>query len=301
MSYLFDRIAKVIIGTTSTEAIVFDERFRITFNIIKNNTSVPTLSTISIYNLSFNDRHRLESIPGENIKRKGKEPALLLLLYAGYREASGYELLYIGHITSVNTIYTPPDYISEITCGNGLIPLNTTVINLSFAAGIGTNQIIKQLADAVKMDISKSSNYLQTNISFAKGYSYSGLAKNALDEVTKEARLKWSVEKEQLLITPIDKATKDVIIELDATSGLIGIPTKSANNLIADVYDSGKFDGWNLKSLLQPSIIPSRKIRVISKGIAGDFLVDSVTHKGDTRSGEWISDIETRVSGVGGL
>jgi len=301
MSFLFDRIAKVIIGTSTIEALIFDERFRISFSISKTNTSVPTISTISIYNLSRNDRNNIENIPAENLKRIGNEGPLLCLLYAGYKEAAGYELLYIGNITTVNTTYSPPDYITEILCGNGLIPLNTTVINLSFAAGINTNQIIKQLADALKMDISKSSNYLQNNISFAKGYSYSGLAKNALDEITKETGLKWNVEKDQLLITPIDKASKDVIIELDATSGLIGIPTKNSNNQVGDIFNSSDYEGWSIKTLLQPSIIPNRKIRVISKEVVKDFLIDSIDHKGDTRSGEWISEIETRASGIGGL
>lgn len=301
MSFLFDRIAKVIIGTSTIEALIFDERFRISFSISKTNTSVPTISTISIYNLSRDDRNRIENIPGENLKRKGSDELLLCLLYAGYKEAAGYELLYLGNITTVNTKYTPPDYITEILCGNGLIALNTTVINLSFAAGINTNQIVKQLADALKMDISKSSNYLQNNISFAKGYSYSGLARNALDEITKETGLKWSVEKDQLLITPIDKASKDVIIELDASSGLIGIPTRNSNNQVGDRFNSNDYEGWSIKSLLQPSIIPNRKIRVISKEVVKDFLIDSVEHKGDTRSGEWISEIETRAPGIGGL
>lgn len=302
MSFLFGRIAKIVIGTSDTEALVFDERFRITFTITKTNVSTPTLSTISIYNLSETDRSNMEGIPDENLKRSGEQiPPLDMLLYAGYKEASGYELLYNGNITMVNTVYNPPNYLTEIVCGNGLRPLNDTTLQLSFAAGINTNQIITQIAAALKMDISKASDYLTHNIAFAKGYSYSGLAKQAMDEVTKEAGLKWQVEKGQLIITAIDRASNDVIIELDAKSGLIGIPTRSTNNQIGDLYNSGDYQGWNIKSLLQPSIIPSRQIHVTSKEVTGTFLIDSVNHKGDTRSGDWLSEIDTRAKGLGGL
>lgn len=296
MSFLYDRIAKVIIGTTETQGLVFDERFRIAFTISKTSTSNPTVSSISIYNLSDTDRKKIENIPKENISRtdKGEKP-FIIVLFAGYKEGNGYELLYQGNIVTVNTEYTPPNYITKITCSSGLLPLTNATLQLSYNAGINTNSIISQIADALKTDISKASDYLDTNKSFANGYNYSGLAKNALDEITKEAGLKWSIENGKLLITKINKPTLETVVAINKDSGLIGIPSKISNQQTGSTTDQGDYTGWNFKSLLQPKISLNRKIKLESKFVEGIFIVDSVTHKGDTRGKEWISEVQTRV------
>lgn len=302
MSFLYDRIAKIVVGTTNSQALVFDERFRITFNIPKVATSTPAISNMSIYNLSESDRRRLGNIPKENLQRKSsKQEPLIILLFAGYKEGNGYELLYSGNVSSVEDVYTPPNYITKISCGNGLIPISETTLQLSYEAGISTNSIISQISKVLKMDISKASNYVQTNTVFAQGYSYSGLARDALNEIVKEVGCRWTVEKGQLLITELNKFSNETIVELNKDSGLIGIPTRSANEQVGDIYDDGKYDGWDIKALLQPIITPNRQIKVTSKEETGVFLVDTVTHKGDTRGQEWISEVETRAVGLGGI
>lgn len=294
MGELFNRIAKVIIGFDSSDALVFDEKFRITFDIKKDTTSFANQAAISIFNLNDEDREKIKNAVQKNneLEKKG-QPVLPLLLYAGYSENIGYELMFNGNMTAVIDKYNGTEIETQISSGDGAVPLKNTFINLSFAAGVDVNSIVKQLSDELKMDISTASDYLTQNIEFANGYSFTGKAKNCMDKVIKDAGLTWHIEKGQIVIIPENKHTKDEIILLDKTSGLIGSPEKvidSGTNFI----NPGDYDGWNVKSLLRPEINPGRRIKVEGRLANAVMTVQTIEHKGDSWSGDWFTNIEIR-------
>lgn len=294
MGMLFDRIAKVIIGFDPTDALVFDEKFRITFDVKKDSTSLANQATISIFNLNNEDRERIKNIAHKNNELESKgQPVLPLLLYAGYSKNIGYEFMFSGDITAVIDKFTGKDIETQISTGDGAIPLRNTFINLSFAAGVSMTSIVEQISAELKMDISKSSDYLTNNINFANGYSFTGKAKDCMDRIIRDAGLKWFIEKNKIVIIPENKSTVDEIILLDKTSGLIGVPEKvidSGTNFI----NPGDYDGWNVKSLLRPEINPGRKIKVVSRAANAVMPVLTVEHKGDTWEGDWFTNIEIR-------
>lgn len=294
MAELFNRIVKIIIGVDPATALVFDEKFRITFDVKKDSTSMANQATVSIFNLNDEDREKIKNVAHKNSELESKgQPVLPLLLYAGYSKNIGYELMFSGDITSVIDKNNGTDIETQISTGDGAIPLRNTFINLSFAAGISVNSIVKQLSDELKMDISIASDYLTNNINFANGFSFTGKAKDCMDRVIKSAGLTWHIEKNQIVIIPNDKHTTDEIILLDKTSGLIGSPEKiveSGSNFI----NPGDYDGWNVKSLLRPEINPGRRIKVVSRIANALMTVRTLEHKGDTWSGDWFTEIAIR-------
>jgi hypothetical protein len=294
MSILFDRIARVIIGVDQADALVFDEKFKITFDVRKDTTSLPNNATISIFNLSDDDREKIKNVIHKNKELSDKgQSRLPLLLYAGYSKNIGYELLFSGDMTAVIDTYKGTDVETQISTGDGAIALRDTFINLSFAAGISMTSIVTQLSDILKMDIDQASNYLTSNIDFANGFSFTGKAKDCMDRIIKSANLTWHIEKNKIVIIPNDKSTTDQIIELDKTSGMIGSPEKVIESG-TNVINPGHYDGWNVKSLLRPEINPGRLVKIVSRVANITMAVRTIEHKGDTRSGDWFSKIEAR-------
>lgn len=294
MGNLFNRVAKVVIGINPNDALVFDENFRITFDIKKDTTSFANQAAISIFNLNDEDREKLKNVLHQNneLEQKG-EPVLPLLLYAGYADNIGYELMFNGNMTAVIDKDTATEIETQISSGDGAVPLRNTFINLSFAAGVSMTSIVKQLSDELKMDISTASDYLTQNIDFANGFSFTGKAKDCMDRVIKSSGLTWHIEKGQIVIIPNDKHTTDEIILLDKTSGLIGSPEKvidSGTNFI----NPGDYDGWNVKSLLRPEINPGRRVKIVSRTANTIMTVRTIEHKGDSWGGDWFTNIEVR-------
>lgn len=296
--YLFNRIVKAIIGTATTEALVFDENFHITFDVQKNKTALANIGVIQIYNLAESTRNKLADIIKRNaeLRDKNQEP-LILLLFAGYKDGDGYELLYSGDITRVTTIVQTPDIIIKLEAGDGAFKLKDSTIAASFAAGISSNNIISQIAKSLKMDISNSSNYVDKDITLAHGDAFSGHSKEYMDKIANAANLDWHIENGKMVITTKGTPTTDSIQLISARTGMIKSPEK-LENAIGDIAEKVSYDGWKVPCLLLPDITPGRKVRIESKVINGDYAVDSVEHQGDNRGDQWNTTFETKFIGL---
>ena len=77
---------------------------------------------------------------------------------------------------------------------------------------------------------------------------------------------------------------------LSESTGMIETPTpiEDATNALT-VGEVKK--GWKVKSLLQGDINPADIITIESKFVKGEFIIESVEHKGDTHSKEWSSEV----------
>ena len=294
MAELFGRIAKVIIQVTETEATVFDESFKISFDVRKDTTSLPNQATISIFNISDESREKIKNVIHRNNELSKKNERLLsILLYAGYSENIGYEFLYSGNITAVVDKYQGTDTETQISTGDGVIPLRDTLLNLSFAAGVSTKTIVEQITAEMKMDVSEASNFINSNFEFANGFSFTGKAQDAMDRVITSSGLTWHIEKNKIVILPNDSSTTDEIIVLNKATGLIGSPEKVIESGV-NFINPGDYDGWNASSLLRPEINPGNKVKIESRLANVTMTARTIEHKGDTWAGDWLTKIEVR-------
>lgn len=289
----FDRVCKIIIGTEEEQAIEVDEKFRLTFDITLNSVGA-NQATIQIYNLNRDRRQRVKGIIKENeaLIKKG-EPPLKAFVFAGYKEGNGLEFLFSGQITRTYSLYQMPDIITTINAYGNVVNFRDELISVTYAAGVNIQSIIRQIAGVLKMDIDAASNFTGANINFANGVSLSGRAKDALDKIASLAGLRWSVQNNKLKFSPIGNPTTDDRLLLSPETGVIN-PPKELDNQGFQILDLSPMSGWEVDSLLQPKAFPLRTVRVETKEINGDFMVDSVEHKGDTRATDWISILNVR-------
>lgn len=239
------------------------ENLRVQFTIEKNNESNPNTSTIKIFNLAPATKGLLEA---KNTK---------IVLSAGYQDT--IETLAIGDVTKVVHETQGPDIISTIEIGDGDKSFRTARIEQNFPAGATTRQVIDALIDA--SGLQAGSKLGVPNSQYANGISLSGLVRDQLTDITRKNELEWSVQNEVLQIIPKTSFTLDSVILLNAASGLIGSPNKTAK-------------GVEFKSLLQPKLKPGGRVQIESRNLNGIFKVRKVTHDGDSRQGDFLSKCE---------
>ena len=296
-NYLFKRTAKLIIGTEDNEALSFGDDFRMSFDVQKNRTSLPNIGVFQLWNLSEDTRNKLADVINGNLERlQKKETPLPLIFYAGYADGDGLVLLFNGYITRSISLVQPPEIITRIECGDGALPLSNNTIATSFAAGIDSNTIIKNIAANMGLAISGASNYLDSKMTFAHGEAFTGLSKKFMDKITKAAGLDWHVNDNQIVLIKKNQSTKQTAVLVSAETGMIKSPEKT-DTAVATQTQTLSQQGWSFTTLLEPDITPGRKVQIDSKVVKGDFIVGSVDHKGDNWQGDWSTSVQTDVSG----
>ena len=285
---LFNRTASVEIGAASLGLGVFGpadkaikvSNLRIMFDIKKTNKPETNTADISIYNLNQDNR--------ENVVKTEK----VLILNAGYADATGLEKLFVGYVVNTNHAREGADIISKIQCEDGSKPLRETKINKPFTAGTGAKKIIQ---DIIKELPISSQNVDLTGIDdkkFVNGFAASGIFSKIMDNLVGDLNLEWSIQDNELQIIERGKTNQRTALLLSPETGLIGSP-EQLQNLNEDDEEEIK-PGWRVKSLLFPKITIGNKIAIESRAIKKNtyFKVISVQHIGDTFGNDWNSIID---------
>jgi hypothetical protein len=251
---------------------------RIKFEVVKSNKSDQNNAKISIYNLSQTTRSRILNDQS------------LVRISAGYEQASGLVEIGQGNISDVVHSKDKCDIITTIYIKDGLKALRSGNITLSFAEKTQLGVII----DAIKARLGLPLNYSGFNATAStQGFSYVGSISNALDSLARQYNFNWSIQNGQLQIVAKNKGTNRQIVVLSSKTGLVSSPekmikTKKDLNLEPDTY--------KVTSLLQPQVEISDNIQVESKFLNGVFLITKITHTGDTRGDDFLTEIEVQKS-----
>jgi hypothetical protein len=51
------------------------------------------------------------------------------------------------------------------------------------------------------------------------------------------------------------------------------------------------FDGWRVRSLLLPTVLPRDRIKLSARGAEGVLAIRDLRHIGDSHSGDWITEL----------
>lgn len=267
MGYLFKRKVEVEIkGQNSTKKI---SGLKISFSVSKNNEATPNDAEIKIYNLSDETR---KSLDGENIS---------IELKAGYEGLNGdggnIETIFIGNVKKVTQEIQKPDIITSITAGDGEKKYRNKRHTKGYPEGTKLKTVVQDITKS--LDLGKGSLDAIPDITYNSGVTLQGLCRDHLDNIARSNDLEWSIQDEKLQIIKRDGFTKDSVLVISPTSGLIGSPNKTKK-------------GVEFTSLLQPQLKIGRKVEIKSRFISGKFKIRKVTHEGDSREGDFVSKCE---------
>jgi len=259
MALLYLRQAMLTVGARKFEG------FRLAFSVEKTSDSSSNKASVTIYNLNNDSKAFVE-------KREG-----LMRLEAGYE--GNLSILFLGDIAKIMTKRSGADIVTVIESGDGELRLANAHIEIGFKGGATDRQIIDKVisALAVGRGIIKG---IQSR-EYLNGFSYSGRASELLGNITKKQNLEWSIQNGSLQIIPKTDNTGETAVLLNAQTGLLDVPNKTEEGFIA-------------KSLLNPLLMPGRQVKIESELLTGIsiFKIEKARHVGDTREGDWITEVE---------
>lgn len=245
---------------------------RIKFEIEKDDSSNANKAKISLYNISVESRAFLE------------KKNLVIFLNVGY--ADFMRNVFFGDVKRIEEKRDSADIVTILECGDAETTLRESYIQVGLNAGCTNIQIIDQVVKQLNLPVSYKTEI--KSIKYNQGFSYSGLSSKLLDQLTKHAGIKWTVQDGEIIFSKT-KESDNLQTEaplISAETGLLSIPTKDDK-------------GVKFECLINPSIRPIRAVKVESKKfLSGQSVLIKVLkadYDGDTHDGDWKMKIEGEV------
>lgn len=288
----FDRAYSLIAGPAGGTGIEITQTLRLSFDIHKTESKNPNRSKIFVYNLAPANREMLE------------RPNTRCVLKVGYYEEGGPIECYQGDVYFAFTKYEGPNVVTELELGEGAKSIRDSMVSLGYGSGVSSTQAIRDVAGKMGLALNMPDDVPERR--WDNGLSFHGPARTALDKVVHGAGLAWSIQNGGLQIIRAGGTTNRTVVELAGDTGLIDVERerKNAAESDAEVTDEAtkrkkrvqsatqKEDGWRVKSLILPAIVPGDRVKLASRSATGVFPVSEVRHRGDTHGGDWITELK---------
>ena len=276
MSRAFDRRVEVLIGDERGEGLRFDERFRITFEVTKDREPDGGEASVQIYNVGDPSRDRLI---------KGGQ---FVVINCGYADGP-LEELFSGDVTRAVFVHDRPDTYLEFELVDGARALRDTRLALSFAAGTTVQTVLDDILESLDFPVDPSD--FEVGGIYQEGVAFSGRARDALQRVAQKAGFIWSIQDGRVQLRSLEDPEVTSVPKITPITGLIASPERLDDRESETERNAGS--GFVVRSLLNPKIRPGQGVVVESRDIDGDeFIVDTVSHKGDTRGNDWTTEAE---------
>ena len=280
MADLFGREVAINIGGTLIRTRVGSEGvvpiLKAAFRVVRTNKKEPNTTEITVYNLS----------PENRVKFQERE--LVTTIEAGY--AGNTSQIFQGELTFSQNKLDGRDWITSIQAGDASKPFRTARINTSIKGPAKIGDVLQTAADALGINLGNVQDKVSNGsirgvlTEFTNGIVMSGKAEVQFDKIVKSMGYSWSIQDGQLqLLEPTETIGQDAVL-LTPGTGLVGTPEAGEKGFI------------KVRSLLQPDLLPGRKIQVQSKNddVSGFFRVEKVTFLGDTWGNDWYADVEAK-------
>lgn len=288
--FRFDRAYSLIVGPGGGTGLEISG-LRITFSISKDDKKTPNHSLISVYGLAPSSRAALE------------KPDTRCIIKAGYAEEGGPLEMFQGDVTFAWTQFEGAEVITSLELGDGATAYRNAVITLGYPAGANSTTALRDVARRMGLALSMP-NDVPTR-TWAGGLSFHGAARTALDKITAGTGLSWSIQGGVLQVIRRGGNTNRTVIELDASGGMIGSPERQRKGPqeVITVQDEATrrrrraaavteaYDGWRVRSLLLPTVVPGDRIKLSARSAEGVLTVKEVRHTGDSHGGDWITEL----------
>lgn len=199
------------------EAIVYDQKLdtgrmlQVDFDIKMSRSKTPNQGVIAIYNLAETDRKRIE------------RDAKSIRLYAGYDGDN--KMIFTGDVIFASSMKETVDWKTEIKAGDGFRSFSQSITSRNYAAGTPVRTIVEQTAKDMGIALKESANILKGAIDGS--VTLHGKSQLELDQVVRTAGGEWSIQDNELQVTPVTKPIDGDAIVLDASSGLLESPSVS--------------------------------------------------------------------------
>ena len=269
MSKYFKRSIRLLFGQRGSETAVNLGNSRVEFSIIKTDKRSNNSAEIKVYNLSNETKALLD-----------KNDTVVTLM-AGYESGVGTGVVFSGDVSDITTERNGADVATVIELSDGNTVIKDKSVSISMNGAVRPEDVLKRIARDIGLEISISGKI--TSKPYQNGFTAYGAPMLAVTKVCNKIGYSYSVENGILKIWETVKGKEEQVLFLSPETGLIGRPEK---------IKIDKKNGWNVKSLLNPLIVPAGKIKVSSENVSGILKIKTVKFTGDTHGNDWNSEME---------
>ncbi len=220
----------------------------------------------------------------------------VLTIAGGYPDNIG--TIFTGDIIDSKQYFQGTDKISDITAGDGSKALSEAVTFKGYAPKIGYDTIVSDLIDSLKevggviaSSITKGEIPKLGSILNKFGTLSGGKSSDVLDKILKKAKKQYTINNGVLNIFDENGFFDNQAILLTPENGLLDSPKTKQ---IEKTTDTGKkkIEGVEFNALLMPGIVPGQRVRIKSRYIDGEYVVQECSINMSSRGDSW------NVSGV---
>jgi hypothetical protein len=231
---------------------------RIAFDVKRDAASEPSQGSVKLYNLSTSSRRWLQS------------DGLVVTVQAGY--GGSLRTLFIADVADCYHEKQGTDWVTTLEGGDGEDAYRLSKMNYSGAPGVTRKEVFLRMADSMGLPLAFASDVRAT--AYQNGVTLVGYTRQFLDELTDELGLRWSVQNGSLQVMDRGGATTEAAFLIDADSGLVGrVALRRGDDGLAGLKFSVRMNGL---------LAPGRQVVVSDGDIAGTYVCEKVSHKGDS-------------------
>jgi hypothetical protein len=284
------REVEVILGSGGVGLSIKD--LRVQFEVEKTVESAPNEAKIRIFNLTPENE--------EKIKEEFDE----VILNAGYKDNIG--MIFRGNIQHVYRYREKTDTITEIIASDGDKDYRLATINTTFAAGSTNLDIIDAAIDSFQGvgDTNRGTIAVPAKV-YLRGKVVTSNSRAALDNVSKECGINWSIQNGELDMIGVDDFLPDVVV-INKDTGMLGSPTVTDKGIEVRCLMNNLLRVNGRVELDRSSINEKPKGKGADKNgeggkrrsqpdgskredATGLYKILNLKHKGDNRAPEWVS------------
>lgn len=268
-------------------ALEISSPLRIQFKVKKKPYHPPNTCEITISNLSATTRGQIQKFGTE------------FELYAGYTyHLPNLPLVFRGQARTVDHIRHGTEWNTLIQCGDGDIAYRFANVNLPWAPGAPTKDILADLAKTlvpsginVKQFLADlSSGKITTGKSqFVTGYAAFGNGYEEIEKILAPDGWLLTIQNGELQAVSAKGTTPRTAIVISPSTGLLKSPVHGAPD------HSGLPSALKVHTLLLPQLNPNDSFILESEGTNGTYRAEDIHHEGDTHGNRWNTEINTRM------
>ncbi len=269
-----------------------DLRFR--FRTHQQDAESPNHAEVRVYNLS------------EDTVREIRREYDSVVLQAGYRNGS-IGTIFAGTIKQFRIgRESNVDSYLDLLVSDGDVGYNFGVIASTLAAGQTLSDVVSAAAKAMGLALDEQN--LPTDLSGAqliRGKVLFAMGRDVLRDAARSIDATWSISNGEVQLVPLSGYLPGEAVELNALTGMIGIPELTDQGVRARALLNPKLRVGGLVRINNGDIVqlfqrtasdPTRfdafRVQVLpSLSADGLYRIYAVEHSGDTRGQEWYSDL----------
>jgi len=285
---------------------------RVQFTVNKSLTHEPNTAEIRIYNLGQIERRRADGViksvdddVGIGAVIDAREPSTAFVqVFAGY--AGAVAEVFRGGGASVEHRHDRVDWVTTIRAGEHAWALSQATANRTFAPGTPALSVLQYLCKVL-------------GVALAPGAIPSGLAsytlqgplvcfgraRDALDSLLASLPLEWWVDDGVLVLLELPGIQAELglapsVSTLPLPVVIVSVEPIAGAAALLEQPQRTEGGGARIRMRLWPTLRPGQRMTIAGgqSELSGSYRVERITHTGDNRGGQFVTEVELRGLGV---